>query len=421
MQIDPTVQNSVRRASRRGGYTLIEILVVSAISLILMTVIAYIYTNSLRVYQETQGLSTVYETAKLINRDFRSSLGYCVPVPANSINPQTINFQGLANATSATLDPWYLDAVAGTADPSKAVWMTNVQDYDLLFSGSQFRMKTSGDSGLYRGWPSFDNMSYFGFSYYGNTAVGGTLSPNGNYGLRSYWMPAFFGRRDFNAARTTLSGDKTTVFACSDVLAGSWGWPRSDPRLDVDIDRVSKLNVKPLKNSTGGNPTISCWFYSENRSFNSPFTLALDNSNIVLTSFKFSYIPPTPATFDLKGNLTVPAKPEQTQLSVLRHSIVGFDIADAGMLRADETIGSMLRAIKITPYGILPGTNKLIEMGDAELNSKMADGSAIDNTRTAPAGTVLPRCFDIEYSLRNPYTMHRYDFALRVYCQITPQ
>ena len=34
---------------------------------------------------------------------------------------------------------------------------------------------------------------------------------------------------------------------------------------------------------------------------------------------------------------------------------------------------------------------------------------------------MLPRCFDIEYSLRNPYTMHRYDFALRVYCQITPQ
>ena len=95
----------------------------------------------------------------------------------------------------------------------------------------------------------------------------------------------------------------------------------------------------------------------------------------MLTSFKFSYIPPVAATFDLKGNLTAPAKPEQTQLSVLRHSIVGFDIADAGMLRADETIGSMLRAIKITPYGVLPGTNKLVEMGDSELNSKITDGS----------------------------------------------
>ena len=81
-----------------------------------MTVIAYIYTNSLRVYQETQGLATVYETAKLINRDMRNTLGYCVPVPANSMNPQTINFQGLADATSATLDPWYLDAVAGNGD-----------------------------------------------------------------------------------------------------------------------------------------------------------------------------------------------------------------------------------------------------------------------------------------------------------------
>jgi prepilin-type N-terminal cleavage/methylation domain-containing protein len=409
-------------SGRGRGYTLIEILVVAAISLMLMTVIAYIYSNSLRVYQETQGLSTVYETAKLINRDMRNTLGFCVPVPGNAINPQTLKFPGLPDATPATLDPWYLDTKGGS-DPDKAVWMTNDENYDLLFSGSQFRFKTSGWSGLSRGWPPFDNMTYWGYNY--NYWQNG--ASNGNYGLRSYWMPAFFGRRDFNSAVKTLIGN-SNVLACNNVLAGSWGWPRADYRMDVDMDMTTRISPKPLINSTANNPTIACWFYAENRSFNSPFTLSLDNPNIMLVSWKFSYVPPQPAQKDLKGNITAPARGEVTQLTMLRHSIGGFDLADAQMLRSDQTMGSMLRAIKITPYTIDNG-NKIVEMDDVMLNSKIANGAPQDVTRAyagfkiggQPSANLVPRFFDIEYALRNPYSQHRYNFALRVYCPINPQ
>ena len=416
----------MRNLQRKRGYTLIEILVVAAISLILMTVIAYIYSNSLRVYQETQGLSTVYETAKLINRDFRNTLGYCVPVPGNWINPQTVKFPGLPDATPATLDPWYLDTTGG-ADPDKTTWMTNDENYDLLFSGSQFRFKTSGSSGLNRGYTPLDNMTSWGYSYY--FWLGSPSSPGGNYGLRSYWMPAFFGRRDWKSKVSTISGASIQVLNANDILAGSWGWPRADYRMDVDMDMTPQISPRPLKNSTPGNPTIACWFYAENRSFNSPFTLSLDNPNIMLVSWKFSYNPPRPAQYDLKKNMTEPAKGEQTQLTMLRHTIGGFDLADAQMLRSDESMGNMMRAIKITPYTIDAGNN-IVEMDDTMLNSLIGSGAPQDKSRPYagtfklggnPAANSVPRFFDIEYALRNPYSQSRYNFALRVYCPINPQ
>ena len=412
------------RSGRPAGYTLIEILVVSAISLPLMTVIAFIYTSSLRVYQESQGVALVYETAKLINRDMRNTLGYCIPVPGNWVKPQTIKFPGNPNATKATLDPWYLDTFSGEP-ANKVTWMTNNQTYDILFSGPQFRstMKQpdgSNRSGLYKGWPasdgSFDNMSTWGYAYY-NFKIGAT---SGNYGLRSYWMPAFFGRRDSGGTGTTSAGKTTTVLESNDIRAGSWGWPRADYRMDVDIDRPNKINAKPLTNSTPNQPTIACWFYAENRVFNSPYTLALDNSNIVLVSFKFSQVKAVAGSVGKTGKVT-PATPETTQLSMLRHTIGGFDLANAGLLRSDETTGNMLRAIKITPYYINPGSNTLTEMTDAQLNSTQASGATVDASNTAGNGFMVPRCFDIEYSLRNPYGQSRYDFALRVYCTTKPQ
>ena len=406
------------------GYTLIEILVVSAISLLLMTVIAFIYTSSLRVYQESQGLALVYETAKLINRDMRNTLGYCVPVPGNGITPQTLKFPGNPDATSATIDPWYLETTHYYDQP-KSTWMTNDQTYDLMFSGPQFRgvmnqPDGTNRSGLYKGWPandgSFDNMTTWGYAYY-NWNGGAT---NGNYGLRSYWMPAFFGRRDIAGTGMSTSGSTITVMEANDIRAGSWGWPRADYRMDVDIDRPDKLNAKHLFNSTAGSPTIACWFYAENRVFNSPYTMALDNSNIVLVSFKFSQKQAVAGAVG-KGGVVTPSQPETTQLSMLRHAVGGFDLANAGLLRSDETTGNMIRAIKITPYYINPGSNQLQEMTDAQLNSTQQTGATVDGSNTSPASNAVPRCFDVEYTLRNPFGTSRYDFALRVYCQTNPQ
>ena len=428
MNLIPTHFTSRGTSRRRAGYTLIEILVVSAISLLLMTVIAFIYTNSLRVYQESQGLGVVYETAKLINRDLRNTLGYCIPVPGNSVVPQTL-LAGDPNATSATLDPWYLETLASpwgnaSGDPSKSAWMNNDQNYDPLFSGAQFRGSVAqpwgqNQSGLFKGWPSYDDMRQWGYAYY-NFAAG---AANGNYGLRSYWMPAFFGRRKITDTGTGRNWDgssfTSTVLESNDIRAGSWGWPRPDYRMDVDIDRADKINAPALQGSVPGSPTIACWFYAENRVFNSPYTLALDNPNIVLVSFKFSWKKAVAGSSG--GGKVTPSQPEMTQLSMLRHSIGGFDLANTGLLRSDETIGSMIRAIKITPYYYNTGSNKLEEMTDAQLNSSLGTGATVDNTRANPAGNMVPRCFDIQYSLRNPYGNSRYDFALRVYCQITPQ
>jgi prepilin-type N-terminal cleavage/methylation domain-containing protein len=405
--------------ARRRGYTLIEILVVSAISLLLMTVIAFIYTCSLRVYQESQGQALVFETAKLINRDLRNTLGYCVAVPGNWISPKTLKFPGNANATKANLDPWYLETVS-SGDMPKSQWMANDQNYDVMFSQSQFRhVMTQPDgskkSGLFRGWPSYDNMRQWGYAYY-NFKVG---AKNGNYGLRSYWMPAFFGRRDFSGTGKSTSGALTTVMESNDVRAGSWGWPRPDYRLDVDIDRKDQINAKPLADSVAKSPTIACWFYAENRVFNSPYTLALDNPNIVLVSFKFSH--KQAVAGKVSGGVVKPGEPETTQLSMLRHSIGGFDLDNTGMLRADETTGNMLRAIKITPYYINPGSNELEEMTDTQLNSTQTSGAAVDPSGKSAEGFMVPRCFDVQYSLRNPYSSVRYDFVLRVYCQTNPQ
>src|SRR5687768_25704 len=72
--------------------TLVELLVVTAISVMLMTVLAFIYANSLKLYQESQGMQEIYETAKILNRDLRDALNNVVPVPGAWIKPVTIKF-----------------------------------------------------------------------------------------------------------------------------------------------------------------------------------------------------------------------------------------------------------------------------------------------------------------------------------------
>lgn len=198
-------------------------------------------------------------------------------------------------------------------------------------------------------------------------------------------MPGFFGKRDGTLAAADGSGRK--ILEVNDVVAGSWGWPRADYRMDVNLDVPGKPQY------------AACWFYAEQRNFNSPCTLTLDNASIVLVSIKFS-----------ARNAGKPS--EETQLSILRHQIAGFDTAIKGLVRHDQATGNMLRSIKIRPY-FVAADGTLSPMDDSALGS---------NIQGAPAagGEEIPRCFDIDYTLRNPVSLQLYDFSLRVYCNSNP-
>src|SRR5688500_2422002 len=93
---------------RPRGYTLLELLVVCAISVLLMTVIIFIYANSLKVYRESHGMMEVLETAKILNRDLRDYLGNVVAIPGKWVTPVTQNFAGNSVIPgSAVIDPNY--------------------------------------------------------------------------------------------------------------------------------------------------------------------------------------------------------------------------------------------------------------------------------------------------------------------------
>ncbi|MCW8133244.1 MAG: prepilin-type N-terminal cleavage/methylation domain-containing protein [Planctomycetota bacterium] len=365
------------------GFTIVELLIVSAISILLMTVGAYIYSNCLKIYQEGNGAQTVYETSKFVVRDFRAYLGNVVPVPGAYITPRARQFAGVADAAETDLDSYYWGCGGNrTVAMSDALASGyDLPQYDLYFSGAQTSQANAWDGQV--GW-----MRYAASSWGPETpgaACGATIGSGNVYS--TWWMPGFFGKRD---------GAKANVLKYNDMRAGSWGWPRPDYRLDADAVVLSPV-------LDGGSPSgsagklVSCWFYAESPDFDSVYTKTLDNPNIVLVSIKFS--------MDLVGNR------EETQLSFLRHQIAGLDGNGQKYVRSDQSYGNMLRAVKIDPL-CLNASGELDRMDDAALGCDLNGTPSTDPA----AGRAIPRAFDVRFTLANPANMRPYRFALRIYC-----
>lgn len=356
------------------GFTLVELLVVTAISVLILTVGSMVYMNCMKVYEEGQGMTQVYETAKLMERDLRDSLSGAVGMKGSWVTSCCLNFPG-GNISNVRSFSYYTFGTYGAG-----TMMTTASNNDAYFSGPQM------------GWNNYDNWNHVG----GNRGSGNyyTLpdSPEnwGTLGMAlwitfdrtensSWWPPAFYGQSD---------GTNSNILAKYTNEVGSWGWPRPDYRLDADAD-------DPKTHSD-----VACWFYSEDRDFNSPLGLTLDNPNVVLVSLKFS-----------KTNV---GGREQTGLSILKHHIGGWDQPGrkgAGT-RGDMTYGEILRSVKITPYFLSNGN--LVAMTDTDLgvNNKGA---------MVPGGNELPRCFDVRTTLRNPWSHAYYTFAYRFYTHNNPQ
>ncbi len=365
---------------RRRGFTLLEVMVVTAISLMLVGVSTFIYMNCLKIYKDSQGITGVYETAKLVNRDMRDFLNNIVPMRGQWVTPQCILMPGQPNTDDSKVN-WYF---TGWYNRGPYYANSNAGGYDSLFSGPQDTRSGYIDwqhVGAWRGgwdpagWSAMMNWVY-------------PYMPGSVANLKDWWLPGFYGKRN---------GVDPAVLKDSDILVGSWGWPRPDYRLDADADKIASGGASL---ASGGN--VACWFYAEERNFNSPYTLSLDNNNIVLASLKFS--------------VRQVDNHEETQLSFLRHHMCGFDHSykgGTGLMRADQSFGNMLRAIKITPC-YLNASGVMLPMDDGELGCTLAG-------TTVAGGTQVPRCFDIAYTLRNPSTLQAYQFALRVYCRSNPQ
>ena len=351
-----------------AGFTIIEILVVTAICIIMMTVLTTMYTGSLRIYRESQGTQAVYDTSRLINQELRNYLSNVIPVRADWIEPKHIGLGSSADNVT-NIDRYYLDSKKAEGF-RKSELMQNDVAYDYFFSKAQYPPAKPSDINSNIG---YDRNSQYNQMIVADPNYNDPLKPPGVIG---WWLPAFFGKRK------NITDDN--------VVAGSWGWPRADYRMDVDLDDPNHENV------------TACWFYAENGEFNSPKTMALDNANIVLVSMKFT------------KKIDAVTKSEMTHLSFLRHQIVGFDNSTA-VAKHDPVLNNMLRKIKITPYTMEAGL--LVEMGDEHLGSDKLTGAQLSPTK----GNAVPRCFDIEYSLRSPSNEQRYDFALRIYCAVNPQ
>lgn len=399
-----------RAGSRARGFTLIELLVVSAISIVLMTVGAFIYSNCLKIYQEGLGVQSVFETSKYINRDLRTYLGNVVPVPGAFISPKTKLFPPIPDATQANLDSFYW---AGWLRPNAYTNRNDVANpwgfpyYDKYFSGAQTTQADweEGHVGWARqggGWSSDEPWSY---------CSGVMAGPEPS----AWWMPGFFGKRD---------GANANILKYYDLRVASFGWPQADYRMDADADKLGSV-LYPAGGGAGGpggggapgggggapgggpampgtGQVVSCWFYAEDRNFDSVHTQALDNANIVLVSIKFS--------MDLVNNR------EETQLSFLRHHMCGFDGNGQKWLRADQTYANMLRSIKIDPIYV-------DNAGAMQVMDDNAIGCDLLGTPKTGAGVglAIPRAFDIRYTLINPANQKRHRFSLRVYCQSNMQ
>ncbi|MCZ7647649.1 MAG: hypothetical protein M5U26_20725 [Planctomycetota bacterium] len=399
---------------RRAGFTLIEVLVVSGISILLLTMGAMIYQSCLHVYQNSQGATEVFETAKFINGDVRAYLSQAVPLKGNWINPICKGISGCTGANAAsgsTIDDNYLNSL--TMDgPQKQSLYARDTDHDLYFSGAQyskaqFSGATEWKSSLgYRMLSNYPSGSAYDYDYRSWHGVHATYP-----GLRGWWLPAFFGLRNAVAGEDGVTSD--VVRSANDIMAGAWGWPRPDYRLWADADKLAGGSAALDR---GG--CVSCWWYAEERAFNSPYTLALDNANILLVSVKFS----------MKDD----GQSQRTQLSVLRHQIVGFDTPTHGLVRADHSYGNLLRAIRIDPVYMLAAGSLVSSRSPGSVDQAFVDidstvGWALDGGGPVGAagdlanGNRFPCAFDVWFRLRNPRNMQNYTFASRVFQYANPQ
>ncbi|GMV83033.1 MAG: hypothetical protein AMXMBFR7_42170 [Planctomycetota bacterium] len=400
-------RNPHRRVA--AGFTLVEVMVVTGISVLLMTVGALIYSACLRVYQNSQGTTDVFETAKFINNDMRTYLGQTIPLKGTWIKPickGITGCSGVYDATNSNIDQNYL--ASGNTDlqrdlangnvTSKALAYTRDEKYDPWFSGAQYAKRVS--------------LSVAGDFW--KDSLGYVMSTSTNYqnwhsesvtypGFRGWWLPAFYGLRNAVGGESGVSA--TDLASFNDVRVGAWGWPRPDYRLDADADKITGGTAAL---TDGGN--VACWFYAEERAFNSPYTLTLDNANIVLVSLKFS--------------IADDGARQSTQLSVLRHQIVGFDTPTYGLVRADHSYGNLLRRIKIDPLFFNPANGAIerasaqADQGDTLLGWNLSNGGP---TLGVTDGDRVPCAFDVEFVLRNPRNMQGYRFATRIFQFGNPQ
>ena len=87
------------------GFTLVEVLVVTAISLMLMMAGTFIYLTCLKIYRENQEMTEVMQTARLLERDLRDALGNVVPLRGAWITPQVHLFPGQPDAFKNGWEP----------------------------------------------------------------------------------------------------------------------------------------------------------------------------------------------------------------------------------------------------------------------------------------------------------------------------
>jgi prepilin-type N-terminal cleavage/methylation domain-containing protein len=462
------VQSS--RCPRSPGFTLIEILVVTAVSLLLMMAGTFVYVNCMKLYRESRETTEVLGVARIIDEDMRDLLGSVVPIRGCWINPQTLWMGGgslgtsqvssSGNLPSYTLSNKYVSWTQSMGanhtmtfpqiigDNNSPVynfcvnngWLNGplkaINVNDLYFSGQQSSENTDGGYGSNKpknnGAFTKDNFppNWCWNDYSGDYEFGATT--------KDFFMPGFYGWRDFSAACDQLppSPDPyTQVINRWDVMVGSWGWPRPDYRMSADADMIDagNANYGPsafLGDTKSGGGLLSCWFYTEDRYSNMICTGTLDNDCILLASLKFSML-------KVSGI-------EQTQLSILTHHAFGIDhpyMGGMGRCRDDIMPGTarlaytgktdpatgypvyqnfvfpgnnMLRAFTIVPYTGDP--TGLAVMSDADLGIHV-DGTPVDLSLTSTAGTVFPRCFDVAYRLRGPISGKTWNFALRVYCR----
>lgn len=378
------------RSRLRGtsGFTLVEIMVVTFVSVLLMTVGATIYSTCLRAYREAQGRTNVFQTAKFINRDLREALAHVVPVKGSWVARKGKLMPGISDSGDSSIDRYYRYNRGST---SKWTAMNRNKDYDYLFTGPQYpAMSTTlvGDKDnaykVVRGYARRDDW------YVHDSPENWPYGTRDYHGHKGWWMPAFFGRRHD-------SGNlNDTILEADNIIAGSWGWPKPDYRLDASADKIDDGSATL---TDGGN--ICAWWYAESRYFKSPYTLALDNANVHLVSLKFSMKPDTGG--------------DDAKLSILRHQIVGFDTAAQGHVKGDLSFGDMLRHIKIEAY-YLNSSGDLVLMDDNAYGVDMEGNWTGDGT-----GLEIPRCFDVKFVLRNPGNLKKHRFGMRVFHLNNPQ
>jgi type II secretory pathway pseudopilin PulG len=369
-----------RRAAR--AFTLVEMLTATTIMLVITMIGGFVYTQSIKIYRENQGLMQVFQMAKVLDQQLQEWFSVAIPVPPNWIQPKLYNFEGVADVTRYN---------GQTAPPATA--MDWAYHYGSSQDNNDFKLKylyqrqedTSGSEPRY--WDDRFSGPHHGLSesphYDGEKQ--NSSAPT------TYFLPGFFGlpkgvAKDYDGA----------YLRKYNIEVSTWGYPRPDYRLKAHADQPQY--------ESGWND-LTCWFYGEGHDFAAPLTSALDNPNIELCSLKFSrYLMDDTAAAEGR---TGTKGWEETRLSFVRHQIQGYDKVTKDAIRDEATSGGMLRALEIYPL-VLNGSALTPERSD------------IPQGPTSTGPTWIPRALDALYILRNPVTNQEYQFALRVHVRANP-